>query len=374
MADSEKNSTVFEPGGQYDSGLKSLVRSLRLAFFFLLVVIAGMLAYFFTLGGYIEVKPQEAVIVMRFGRYADTLTRGWHWYIPYPVTKFVVLRTSPQTLTVSFEASGNRIGGGEAPKSLEPGRDAYLMSGDANIIHSSWRILYRISDPARYYTQLCTPADPREADTVDSDGTYRSARGPRTLLVNLFRQAAVQTTAMLKVDGMLYDRKSDYLDAVQRLFAELVQQADCGVEISSVSLDSVTPPAWTKDAFDEVAAANSTMDALKQSAREYEVTAVNAAEADSVAVLTGAETYRRQTVAEVKSGSLYFRSILEAYRKSPDTVLMSLYNYTVADVLSAQDGKIILGTDPGTGSKQIRLKINQEPRRTDTAPQAKEEK
>ncbi len=373
MSEIEKNNTEFDHSGRYDAGLQSLVRSLRLAFFFLLVLIVGMLVYFFTLGGYIEVKPQEAVVVMRFGKIVNTLERGWHWYVPYPVTSFAIVRTSPQTLLVDFNAATDKVGGGEAARALEPGRDGYLLSGDANIVHTSWRILYRVSDPRRYYERLNTPIDPRENDVVESEGGYSSSSGPQTMLSNFFRQAVVQTTARLKVDGMLYDKKTDYLDEVQRLFRKLVQEADCGVEISSVSLDSVMPPAKTKAAFDEVAAANSTMDALKQSAREYEVKTVNSADADKVAVLTEAETYRKQMVAEVKAGSLYFDSINKAYKASPDTVLMSLYNYTLADVLEAQEGKFILGTETGENRKQVRLKINPEPKRqnTETKPEEK---
>ena len=40
MTEMEKNTTEFDHSGQYDSGLQSLVRSLRMAFFFLLVFLA----------------------------------------------------------------------------------------------------------------------------------------------------------------------------------------------------------------------------------------------------------------------------------------------------------------------------------------------
>ena len=74
-------------------------------------------------------------------------------------------------------------------------------------------------------------------------------------------------------------------------------------------------------------------------------------------------TYSKQVVAEVKAESQYFRSINEAYLASPKTVLMALYNQTLADVLEAQEGKYILGTVTGEDRKQVRLKINPEPPR-----------
>ena len=91
-------------------------------------------------------------------------------------------------------------------------------------------------------------------------------------------------------------------------------------------------------------------------------------------LLAEAETYRKQIVAEVKSQSIYFTSIHEAYKASPDTVLMALYNQTLADVLENQDGKYILGTADGNRAKQVRIKINPEPRRAHAPDQQAEVK
>ena len=88
----------FDRSGQYESGLKSLVRSLQWAFAFLLVVIVAMLIYFFTAGGYFSVEPQQAVIVLKFGKYEATYTTGGHWFLPYPVNRFVRVRVNQQQL------------------------------------------------------------------------------------------------------------------------------------------------------------------------------------------------------------------------------------------------------------------------------------
>ena len=365
MTEMEKNTTEFDHSGQYDSGLQSLVRSLRMAFFFLLVLIIGMLVYFFTLGGYVEVKPQEAVIVLRFGKFYQVYDIGWHWFVPYPVTRFVTVRTSPQFLRVDFTAASTSIDGGDQEgRPLEPGRDAYLMTGDANIIHTAWNIVYQVSDPKKYYEQLQTPADPTAPDELEKDEYgYSGRRGPQTLLTNFFRQAVIQVTSGLKVDDILYTKQSAYREAVQRVFAQLVEKADCGIEVTGVTLDRASAPLKTKTAFDEVAAASNTMSTLINEAKEYMVRIGNEVKADEVSIIAEAETYRKQVVAEVKAESQYFRSINEAYLASPKTVLMALYNQTLADVLEAQEGKYILGTVTGEDRKQVRLKINPEPPR-----------
>ena len=371
MASLEHPTNEFDKTGQYDSGLQALVRSLRFAFCALLVLIVGMLIYFFTLGGYTEVKPQEAVIVLRFGKVREVFNSGWHWFCPYPVSRFVTVRTSPQPLTVNFLPDERLGAAGDAPDILIPGRDRYLITGDANLIHTSWNLQYQITNPGKYYESWLTPADPTAPDDPEPDDNgYPGRRGPRTQLENRFRQAVITVTAGTNVDDILYNRKTEYQDAVRRAFERLVIEADAGVEVINVSLTSAFAPAKTKAAFDEVAAANNAKETLVNEAEEYRVRTVNEANAGEAALLAEAQTYRQQVIATVKAEKTYFLSILEAYRRSPDTVLMALYNQTLADVLTAIDGKYILGT--ASTDKQVRLKINPEPRQPRSADQSKD--
>ena len=70
----EINETAFDRSGRYEAGLKSLVKCLRWAFALLLVGIIGTLVYFVSWGGYFSVEPQQAVLVLRFGKIIQTFT------------------------------------------------------------------------------------------------------------------------------------------------------------------------------------------------------------------------------------------------------------------------------------------------------------
>ena len=108
--------------------------------------------------------------------------------------------------------------------------------------------------------------------------------------------------------------------------------------VPTKNVDANNAPAKTKNAFAEVTAAQTTQGTLVSEAEQYRVKTASEAEAEVVELLAEAETYRKQVVAEVMSQSIYFKSIYEAYKNSPDTVLMALYNQTLADVLENQDG------------------------------------
>lgn len=352
----------FDRSGQYDAGLKSLVHALRWAFGFLLVTIVGLMIYFLTAGGYFSVEPQNAVIVMRFGKIeGEPYTTGARWFLPYPVHRWVSVRTNQQSLQVDF-LPAERPDGAPA-QALVPGRDTYLLTGDANIIHASWRVNYHIDKPGVYYTRLATPENPTATDDTERDvNGFLGTRGPQTLIRNLFREAVIEVTSGLEVDKMLYSGRAEYSDAVQAKFAKLLADAGCGIAVDNVTLEQVFPPLKTKSAFDEVSAASNTVDSMRSKAEQYAVQAGNEAVAGSNRLLADARAYRELVVAEVKSESIYFDSINNEYLKNPKTVLMTLYTNTLAEVLQNLQGKYILGTT-GNGFKQVRIQLNPEPKR-----------
>jgi len=255
--------------------------------------------------------------------------------------------------------------------SLVPGRDTYLLTGDANIIHTSWRVYFHVSNPNTYYTMLATPEDPSAPDPVEKDvNGFVGTRGPQTLVRNLFRSAVIDVTSGLNVDDMLYGKRTEYSDAVQAKFAKLLAEENCGFEVDNVMLEQVFPPLKTKSAFDEVAAASNKVDSMRSMAEQYAVQSGNEAASGKTMLIADAKTYREFVVSEVKSESIYFKSIETEYRKNPKTVLMTLYTNTLSNVLQGLDGKYILGTT-GSKFKQVRIQLNPESKRR-SAPAAKE--
>lgn len=368
----EENKSVisgeFDRSGRYDAGLKSLARSLQLAFLFLLLGIIGTLIYFFSGAGYFSVEPQQAVIVSRFGRIIGTYTSGGHWFLPYPVNQFIRVQTSQQLLNIDFAAAA----AGESGDSLEPGRDNYLLTGDANIVHSSWSITYRVANPEKYYTSLLTPQFPVSNGEVmpddvftDADGML-STRGPVTYLRNEFKQAVISVTGESAVNSILYAGQAAFSEAVRRKFSEAVAAGNYGIVIENVALNRIYPPARTKAAFDDVTAAGNTRSALRNEAEANRVEVENEARSTAAAIIADAETYKMRIRAKTEADKTYFLRILEQYRRSPATVPMALYTAMLNDIAGSMDGdKFLLNTK--SKRKQLWLKLNPELRKNNSS-------
>ena len=368
----------FDRSGRYDAELKSLAKSLRVAFLLLLIGIIATLIYFVSGAGYFSVEPQQAVIVSRFGRIAGTYTSGGHWFLPFPVNQFIRVQTSQQLLEVDFSAAATPNGGGD---SLEPGRDTYVMTGDANIVHSSWTIAYRVDNPEKFYCNLLTPLFPVENGKVTPDDEFKDAdgmtgtRGPVTLLRNLFRRAVITVTAQSVVNDILYAGQSKYSDDVRREFARLVTAHDCGIVIENVGLNRIYPPVKTKEAFEEVTSAANASSALRNEALAYKVTQENEAVSRSAAIIAAAEAYKNRITAQLEAQSDHFNKIYEQHRNNPGTLTMALYTEMLKEVAADvyKDGdKFVLG--PQGSGKSLWLKLNREPKTSTAADGAGEGK
>ena len=227
-----------------------------MTFFLLVLIILGMLIYFFTFGGYFTVKPRKRLSYCGFGQYVDTYRKDWHWFFPYPVNSFVHIPTNQQYLDINFNAAemiGMPPEMQAAGRPLKPGRDLYLLTGDFNIIHSAWQMEYKINDPKRYYSSCLTPTDPLQDDPMlkTPEGENMGTRGPQTLLRSGSALMCYQGQCPVFSDEMLYDTKTS-TEKVEDLFKKTVADLDIGISIENLQMVKAAPPTTTSKAFSQV--------------------------------------------------------------------------------------------------------------------------
>ena len=85
------------------------------------------------------------------------------------------------------------------------------------------------------------------------------------------------------------------------------------------------------------------------------------AESDASRIIADAKVYRTEIVANIEAEQIYFKKILEEYKKNPKTVLISLYSDTISNLLENVKEKYIL-PESADGSHEVRIMLNPEPR------------
>lgn len=378
------------------AGMQALVRMLRLLFFCLRILIVLVFAYLL-FSGIFRVDEQNEAMLFRFGalqsRVIDpergesrVMTSGrWYWAWPYPIDR-VKMIPAQKSVNVSTDnifrpwinpATGQ---GAEGSNVLRPGADGYLLTGDTNIVHARWEVSYRVTDASNYYLNFYD--DSESPDGLD--GKKAPLRGAEAIIRSLLANAVLMETATWKVEDLLATTKScedahdhgsgddghghdhgvphtdKITECVQARLTQMLDEIGMGVQIQSVNLVELQPPAATAEAFREVNASSERGRAEILAARTYRDKAILEAEGRKYHIINEARSYQTRVIETVKADSSYFKTVLAEYEKNPGTMLTALYTDTMRQVLSQVPNKYVVHTLPG-GRQELRLQLGPVP-------------
>lgn len=359
------NSNKQPEHDQYGQGMKSLFRSFKIAFVAMVSVISVVVVWFFTFEGYFTVSQNENVIHLRFGEVIAVHEEGAHWSFGL-TDELVHIPTNIQRISItSYMRKGIELQDEVNLRPLTPGIDGYLITGDENIVHTSWKVEYRITNPQNYYLNTLVPRDASRADDVLIDKLYHRSvgtRGPKTILTSLFENVVVRVTAGQEVQNTLYST-NNYVALVKNELIKVLNQQKykLGIAVENIILDAKIPPAGTKAAFEDVLKAAQERSTSQHDALAYKVNVENETLSASSQIKSEGDVYRIKIVSEVKAESIYFEKIYEEYKKNPETILISLYNDSLGNALaSARDRILIRSKDKG--NQEVRVKLNRRPK------------
>ena len=342
-----------------DSSSQALSDALRSSFGIIKVLMIGLVLVFLG-SGFFTVGPQEKAIKLRFGKPVGEgekalLGPGPHWALPYPIDEVVkipvgVMQSVRSSVgwyatTPALEASGQEPPPGV---SLNPARDGYLLTGDANVIHVRGNLAYRIQEPVQYVFGF-------------SDGS--------NLVQNAFNSAMVFAASRYKVDDVLTRDFAGFRELVQQRLNELIVKQDLGIVVDQIDLQAI-PPRQLKDQFNAVAEAEARRGKLLNEARNYESQTINTGRANAAARRALAEADRSRLVQSVAAEAERFSHLLPQYQSNPQLFMRQHRSETVNRVMTNAQEKLIV---PASG--QLRLQLDrQQPKLRTFSPLQMEDK
>jgi modulator of FtsH protease HflK len=277
-----------------------------------------LFAIWFLRGGPVyTVAPDEAGIVLTFGRYTKTTEPGLHFKWPWPVQTVETPRVAEvRRLEFGFRSSGS--GPSAVYRTFSDDRsllqEAQMLTGDENIIDAAMAIQYRISNPRDYLFNF----RPGEIDTA---------------LRDLGEAALRQAIGDHPIDDVLIRAKEMMELEVQDKMEELAELYGMGVRVTSVKLQDVQPPREVEAAFKDVATAREERERIINEAKAYEREHIPQAEGEAERMRQEAEGYRDARIAEAEGAVARFQAIAAQYEKAPDVVRARLYLETVGELL-----------------------------------------
>ena len=258
-----------------DAAGEALGNALRLSFRILTVVMLFLFALFLV-GGIFIVQSDEMAIIVRFGEARSDLvmSEGVHYAFPYPIDEVVGIWTKPRTLQINTfwpkltEVERIALAEGRKKKEeieeyVEGSENAFILTGDLNVLQSRWEVTYAIrgigmSEAAvkdaivSYYTKIGLG----EEYKYDDKKRYEEER---RLIRVLLQTAVIQQIGRTEVDAVYPLRAENPLpELVKRSMNAVLTDLDCGLQVQQVNIIDIRPPEEVKPAFDAVLAADST--------------------------------------------------------------------------------------------------------------------
>jgi membrane protease subunit HflK len=237
---------------QMDPAQRSLADALRVSFFLLKAVMVVLLVlYLFS--NVFTVDANEVAMRLRFGEVLKVGTDGreiiepgglrFAW--PYPINDLVRIPTSDQTLNLDKQfwyevASPDRQAPPPQPGPLDPIRVGSILTGDANVVHTRWTVVYYIDDAVAF---------------VKNVGDMERAQ---TIVRNAAEQAAVHTVAKMTADQVM--KAEGYKDTATQVLQETLNTLDTGIRVRNITLSKYEMPLAVASAYRDVIRADTDRD------------------------------------------------------------------------------------------------------------------
>jgi modulator of FtsH protease HflK len=272
------------------------------------------------LTSYYTVEAESEGVVMRFGKFLETVEPGLHFKMPFGIDVVTVLPIRRQLkLEFGFATPGST--GNPIQASQDPDAEKSMVTGDLNAALVEWVVQYRIEDPREY---LFDVRNPGETLRDLSEAAMREVVGDRT------------------VDELITIGRQDIeIEALARM-QELSKRYHLGIRVDQVQLKNVNPPSRVQASFNEVNKAQQDREnAINIANGEYNKV-VPKAKGEADQTIRAAEGYRFKRVNEAEGDVAAFSAVLQQYIKAPEITRTRLYLETMGEILPQTGQKIIV--------------------------------
>tara|TARA_R110002124_G_scaffold63930_3_gene174967 strand:- start:7984 stop:9114 length:1131 start_codon:yes stop_codon:yes gene_type:complete len=277
----------------------------------LIAVVLAVLVVGWGLFGFYQVDEKEQAVVLRLGKYLDTVGSGLHWNPPLidRVTK----------VRVTEERQYTSVG--------------QMLTLDENIVELPLVVQYNVNDVKAFVLNV---KEPEVSLRHASDSALRHVVGSTRL-------NDVVSSGREKVGDDVKIRLQQYLDSY-----------DAGILVRKINIQEAKPPAEVKAAYDDVIKAREDQERLVNEAQSYANGIVPEARGKAQRMIEEALAYREQVVAEAQGETRRFEALLTEYQKAPEVTRQRLYLDSVQQVMT-RSSKVLVDVEGGNNMLYLPL-------------------
>ncbi|AOI70537.1 FtsH protease activity modulator HflK [Burkholderia ubonensis] len=279
-------------------------------------IVIGVLVAVYAGSGLFVVPEGQTGVVLQMGQLTGTVEQGVHWRAPYPFASHEIVDTSQNR---SVEVGRNNV------VRLANVKESAMLTRDADIVDVRFAVQYRIRSATDY---LFRSVDPERSVTQAAQAAVRAIVGTRSA-----------------ADILNQDR-----DALRQQVSEAIQRDldryHTGLEVTSVTMQSVAAPEQTQAAYGEVAKARDEREAAKRAAQAYASDLLPKAQGDAAKLIDEAKAYADRVVTQAEGDAERFKQVYAQYSKAPAVIRERMYLETMQEIYS-NSTKIFVGSKGG---------------------------
>ena len=288
-------------------------------------VLAVVIGLLWINSGIYKVQPDEQGVVLRFGKFQETVDPGLHYHWPYPVESVLL----PKVTQVNQLQLGTARTGVATNVSNEDSHDRQMLTGDENILEAECAVFWRIKDAKDFLFRI---KNPEVSVRIAAESALREIIG-RTPI-----QAAMS------------DKRQQIADQTRDLMQTLLDREHAGILVSQVQLQRVDPPAAVIDAFNDVQRARADQERARNEADSYANDILPRARGEASKITQEAEAYKEQAVKLAEGDAKSFLSVYNSYVKSKDVTAWRLYMESMDELLKKSTRVIVDTTGKGASA------------------------
>ena len=277
----------------------------------LLMLILGVVLVVWFVAGLYRVEQAEEALVLRFGKYHDTVSAGLHWN-PWGIDSIMKVDVN-QRETMPVRAT--------------------MLTEDQNIVDIDLQVQYVVTDSRNYFLESSAPID-----------TMR----------NSVESALRHVVGGSEMDRVLTDGREAIAVEVHQRLQEYLDHYKTGLTVDKLNIEDAHPPKDVKAAFDDVIKAREDEERVKNEAEAYANQIVPEARGEAQRMIEEANAYKAEVVERSKGQANRFDRLYAEYRLAPEVTRRRMYIETMESVLG-NTSKVMVDVDGGNNLMYLPL-------------------
>ncbi|MFB0962893.1 MAG: FtsH protease activity modulator HflK [Pseudomonas sp.] len=274
--------------------------------FGLVAVVLALLAAMWLYTAVYSLDEQEQAVILRLGKYHETVGPGLNIYFPPMDRKYEQNVTRERAYT----------------------RQGPMLTEDENIIEVPLTVQYKISSLEDYVLNV---DDPEASLQQATESALRHVVG---------------STAM---DQVLTEGREVLAVQVKERLQRFVDTYRTGITVTQVNVQNAQAPREVQESFDDVIRAREDEQREKNQAETYANGVIPEARGQAQRLREEAYGYRDSIISRAEGEADRFTKLVAEYRKAPEVTRQRLYLETMQEVLS-NTSKVLLTGDKGQNS------------------------